>query len=147
MRLRLVIKLMSRSAITMPSPSLSGGEADLGIQILSTHVRLLALDENADANATTAAPNGGLDPASGFVRTASGRKPALLLGAGVGTHAAIKQSVLILADDYAPGRNYYCETKRHRYKLKLKNALERHEQYVWASLSVAQIGSLGRPDA
>jgi hypothetical protein len=120
---------------------LSGDEADLGVQILSTRIRLLALDDDAHVGArvdsTTAK---GPDPGPA---TRGGTRPALLLSAGAGSRTSVRQTLLIRAEDYAVDRVYFCETKRHRYKLTLQQALEQRGGCVWAALSVAKIAQIG----
>lgn len=120
--------------------AVADGESDLGIQILSTSVRLLALE---DVPAAGEPVNPLQSPAPATV-AGSISKPALLLGPGAGPHARIRQSVLVMADDYAHGRVYYCRTKKSLYKLTLDKTLERHGSYVWAALRVVKEAALLR---
>jgi hypothetical protein len=122
--------------------ALDGGESDLGVQILSAHVRLLVLDGSADEGATLAPTDADGAPTPGRAERAARAKPALLLGRGTGRYASIKQSMIVLAHDYAHRRDYFCATKRHRYKLTLDKPLERIAECMWASLKVEKIGSL-----
>jgi hypothetical protein len=120
---------------------LSGDEADLGVQILSTRIRLLALDDGAHVGARVdSTTSNGPDPGPA---TRGGTRPALLLSAGAGSRTSVRQTLLIRAEDYAVDRVYFCETKRHRYKLTLQQALEQRGGCVWAALSVAKIAQIG----
>jgi len=124
--------------------ALDDGEGDLGVQILSGHVRLLALDGTANVRAAAVQTDAEGAPTPGLAERVAHAKPALLLGRGTGRNAGIKQSLILLAHDYAPRREYFCETKRHRYKLTLDKPLERIAECMWASLKIEKIGSLQR---
>jgi hypothetical protein len=119
---------------------MAGDEADLGIQILSTRIRLLALDDGAGVGAIVDSAHADSSAASA---SRGGTLPALLLSAGAGSRTSVRQTLLIRSEDYAVDRVYYCETKRHRYRLTLQQALERRGGCVWAALSVAKIGQIG----
>jgi hypothetical protein len=125
--------------------SLAGEESDLGIRILSTHIRLLALDAGRGEPAATTATHADGESAPGSVGPTTSGMAALLVGPGTGPHAAVRQSLLIPTSDYAAGRRYFCETKRHRYRLALGNAIERNAEYVWTSITVTKIAILGGP--
>ena len=75
---------------------LSGDEADLGVQILSTRIRLLALDDGAHVGARVdSTTSNGPDPGP---PTRGGTRPALLLSAGAGSRTSVRQTLLIRAE-------------------------------------------------
>jgi hypothetical protein len=122
--------------------ALDGGEGDLGVQLLSVQVRLLALDGSANVRAATVQSDAEGAATRGLTERVANAKPALLLGRCAGRNAAIKQSLILLTRDYAPCREYFCQTKRHLYKLTLEKPLERIAECMWVSLKVDKIGPL-----
>jgi hypothetical protein len=118
------------------------GEGDLGVQVLSASVRLLALTEGVEPQAEAGQAANEPPATLGPDRRATKVRPALLLGRGAGRNRSIKQSVILLAGDYALGRDYFCETSRHRYKLTLDKPFERIAECIWAAVRVEKLGPL-----